>query len=70
MHNSNVGIEEGSTLEQIYADLKQDVAARLKNACSEWTAEDFEAIVEKVTRTAMKYGKSGQRRENRSSRAD
>ncbi len=41
--------------EAVYAALRKDVAARLKNVCASWSDEDFEAVVEKVTQTALKY---------------
>ena len=31
------------------------MATRLRNVCAGWSDEDFEAIVDKVTRTALKY---------------
>ncbi len=49
------GVPPGDSPDKIYEPLRRDVAARLKNVCADWTEDDFNAIVEKVTRTAMKY---------------
>ncbi len=49
------GVPPGTSPEASYEALRKDVADRLRNVCSEWSAEDFEAIVEKVTKTALKY---------------
>jgi hypothetical protein len=38
-----------------YKTVKLDVAARLRNTCADWSREDFEAIVEKVTMTTLKF---------------
>ncbi len=46
---------EDSSLEENYRLLKRDIAARLRNACSGWAPEEFEDLVEKATRIAMKY---------------
>ncbi len=43
--------------EQLYAKLRSDVAARLREVCSEWSAEDFNTIVDKVTATALRHMK-------------
>ncbi len=55
MQNSNSDFFERDTHRLTYADVKRDVAARLKNSCADWAPEEFEAIVEKVTLTTMKY---------------
>ena len=38
-----------------YRTVKLDIAARLRNTCADWSPEDFEAIVEKVTLTTLKF---------------
>ncbi len=40
---------------QVYEVLRADVAKRLRNVCSDWSEEDFDAIVHKVTQTAIKH---------------
>jgi hypothetical protein len=55
MQNSNVEVTLGETGGLDYKTLKLDIAARLKNSCGEWALEDFEAIVEKVTLTTLKF---------------
>ena len=46
---------EEPSVEETFRILKTDVAERLRNACSDWSPDEFDALVEKVTRTAMKY---------------
>lgn len=55
MQTPPFGVPAGTTSEATYEALKKDVAARLKNVCADWSDEDFEAVVEKVTQTALKY---------------
>lgn len=55
MRTPPFGVPAGTSHESTYTALRQDVAARLKNVCAGWSDEDFEAIVEKVTHTALKY---------------
>ena len=55
MRNSNLELTERRTGELTYAGVKRDVAARLKNACAGWAPEEFEAVVEKITQTTLKY---------------
>lgn len=55
MQTPPFGVPPGIPPDKIYEALRRDVAARLKNVCADWSEEDFNAIVEKVTRTAMKY---------------
>ena len=42
-----------------YESLRADIAARLRNVCSEWSEEDFNDIVDKVTVIAVKYAVPG-----------
>ncbi len=49
------GVTAGSPPEQVYEVLRADVAKRLRNVCADWSEEDFNAIVEKVTQTALKH---------------
>lgn len=49
------GVPPGVPPDKTYEALRADVARRLGNVCAEWSEEDFNAIVEKVTRTAMRY---------------
>jgi hypothetical protein len=55
MQTPPFGVPAGTSPEATYEALKKDVASRLKNVCAGWSPEDFEAIVEKVTQTALKY---------------
>jgi hypothetical protein len=55
MQTPPFGVPAGTSTESTYEALRKDVATRLRNVCAEWSDEDFEAIVEKVTRTALKY---------------
>ena len=55
MWNSYHELAERNAGELTYASVKRDVTARLKNACAGWAPEEFEAIVEKITRTTLKY---------------
>lgn len=41
--------------DKAYEALRKNVAERLRNVCADWSQEDFDAIVDKVARTAMKY---------------
>jgi hypothetical protein len=47
---------QDSKTEMTYEALRQEIAERLKNVCAAWTTQEFEAVVDKVTRTAMKFG--------------
>jgi hypothetical protein len=51
----NSYLELAERREPTYVDVKRDVADRLKNACAGWAPEEFEAIVEKITATTLKY---------------
>lgn len=55
MQTPPFGVPPRVPTDNIYEALRGDVSARLKNVCADWSEEDFNAIVEKVTRTAMKY---------------
>jgi len=55
MQTPPFGVPPGVPPDKVYEVLREDVAARLRNVCANWTEEDFNAIVDKVTRTAMKY---------------
>ena len=55
MQTPPFGVPAGTSPESTYEALRKDVATRLRNVCAGWSDEDFEAIVEKVTRTALKY---------------
>ena len=55
MENSIGFSAEASSTEEIYRLLKRDVADRLRNSCSDWSPSDFDALVEDVTRTKLKY---------------
>ncbi len=55
MQTPPFGVPAGTSRESTYEALRQDVAERLKNVCAAWSDEDFQAIVEKVTQTALKY---------------
>ncbi len=35
--------------------VRADVASRLRNVCRDWPEEEFATLVDKITRTAMKY---------------
>ena len=50
-------VPAGIPPEKTYEALRAEVAARLKNVCAEWSLEDFNEVVDKVTRTAMRYAK-------------
>jgi hypothetical protein len=45
-----------------YLDLKRDVSDRLRKSCAAWAPEEFDALVEKVTRTTMKYPRTASER--------
>ncbi len=49
------GVPAGTSAENVEAALRSDVATRLKNVCAHWTNEDFQKLVDDVTRTALKY---------------
>lgn len=49
------GVTAGSPPEQVYEVLRADVAKRLRNVCSDWSDEEFNSIVDKVTQTALKH---------------
>jgi hypothetical protein len=55
MQTPPFGVPAGTSPESTYEALRKDVATRLRNVCAGWSDADFEAIVEKVTRTALKY---------------
>jgi len=55
MQTPPFGVPPGVPPDKVYEVLREDVAARLRNVCANWTEDDFNAIVDKVTRTAMKY---------------
>jgi len=55
MQTPPFGVPPGVPPDKVYEVLREDVAARLRNVCANWTEEDFNTIVDKVTRTAMKY---------------
>ncbi len=55
MQTSPFGVPPDTPLEDTYEAFRSGVVARLKNVCSEWTQEDFDTIVDNVTRIAMKY---------------
>ena len=55
MQTPPFGVPPGVPPDKVYEALKADVAARLRNVCADWSDEDFNAVVEKVARTAMKY---------------
>ena len=55
MQNSNVEVTQRGNAGLDYTSVKLDVAARLRSTCAEWSLEDFEAIVEKVTLTTLKF---------------
>ena len=55
MQNSNVEVTQRGNAGLDYTSVRLDVAARLRSACAEWSLEDFEAIVEKVTLTTLKF---------------
>lgn len=52
--STDLSAEERSAEENYWA-LKREVADRLRNSCSGWPSEEFDALIEKVTRIAMKY---------------
>jgi hypothetical protein len=37
------------------AELRADIAARLRAVCAGWPVEEFERIVDRVTDTTLKY---------------
>lgn len=45
-------------LTKVRAVLREDVAKRLQHVCAGWPREEFEAVVEKVTETTIKYADS------------
>lgn len=55
MKNSSVVATRRETRALDYKTVKLDIAARLRNTCADWSREDFEAIVEKVTLTTLKF---------------
>ncbi len=55
MQTPPFGVPPGVPPDKVYDALREDVAARLRNVCANWSEEDFNAIVDKVARTAMKY---------------
>jgi hypothetical protein len=41
--------------EHVPADLRQNIAERLRGVCGHWPAERFAELVEDVARVALKY---------------
>jgi hypothetical protein len=58
MQTGQFTIPEGSDISRIRSALREDVARRLKPVCADWPRADFDAIVEKVTETTLKYAES------------
>jgi hypothetical protein len=42
-------------IERARSELREDVARRLEKICGGWSREEFEAIVDKVTDTTLKF---------------
>lgn len=55
MQNSQVETTQRGSHNLDYGTVKLDIAERLRKTCADWSAEDFEAIVEKVTLTTLKF---------------
>jgi hypothetical protein len=55
MKNLNVAATRRETRVLDYKTVKLDITARLQNTCADWSRDDFEALVEKVTLTTLKF---------------
>jgi len=55
METAPYGVPPVMPPEELYQALRADVASRLKSVCADWSVEEFEAIVEKVVRSELKY---------------
>jgi hypothetical protein len=58
MQTAPFTIPEGSDISAVRLTLREDVAKRLEPVCADWPREDFDAIVDKVTETTLKYAES------------
>ena len=43
------------TPEEVRIAIRADIELRLRRSCADWSEEDFQRLVEKMTTTAMKY---------------
>jgi hypothetical protein len=48
-------LPEDGDMDRARQVLRDDVAKRLEHVCAGWPREDFDAIVDKVTETTLKY---------------
>jgi hypothetical protein len=55
MQTSKVEQSPNGTTGLDYRTIKDDVASRLRRICAEWSREEFDALVEKVTMTTLKF---------------
>ena len=55
MQNSNSGAMRGEDAGLDYTTLKLDIAARLRKVCADWSRQDFDEVVEKVTLMTLKF---------------
>ncbi|MEJ7758723.1 MAG: hypothetical protein WKF55_03925 [Gemmatimonadaceae bacterium] len=55
MQNLSSGLHSDAAGKRRNEALRADVARRLRNVCRDWPDEDFARIVDKITRTAIKY---------------
>jgi hypothetical protein len=59
MPNFNIEPTRPSVARLDYATVKRDIAARLRNACADWSSDNSDAIVEKVTLTTLRFPRPG-----------
>jgi hypothetical protein len=55
MHNIPPGIPVDTPPEKVKAALRSDIEQRLRKACSEWSEEEFQTLVDDATAIALKY---------------
>jgi len=55
MLSSPFCVPAGTSDETLETELRNDVQARLRNVCADWSDEEFQQLVEDVTKTALKY---------------
>jgi hypothetical protein len=59
MQTSSVELSPTGKTGLDYRTIRDDVAARLRKICADWSREEFEALVEKVTMTTLKFPPPG-----------
>ncbi len=55
METPPFGVPAGTAPADVEKALRADVAMRLRHVCADWPTEAFDALVEDVTATALKY---------------